>query len=239
MFESVEPGAVLFLHGVGLDPRLFDPLMALLPHRHTTAPLRTPYDRPAAPPAGVVAQATELAELLGGAADVTVVGVSGGATLALALAMLGPPGVVRIVAHEPLVGPLAPDLHAAITASAAALEATPGPDGVFEFLARLVGADTWAGLPAHAHRFAADHAGVVRAEARSFAAFAPSAAELAAISVPLVVTAGARSHPRRRAAAARLGDLAPVRTACIADAGHLVHIERPEAFAEVIEASAA
>lgn len=226
---------MLLLHGVGLDPRLFDPLLTMLTGP-ATAPLRPPYVLAGLAPGSVLAQAADLADSLADSRDVTVVGVSGGATIALALALLDPPGVTGIVAHEPLIGPLAPDLHEVVNVSADVLAATPGPDGVAEFLERLVGAEAWEALPVWAVAFAREHADVVRAEVPEFAAFAPDPAALAAIRVPVTVTTGAESHPRRHAAAAALAAAAPVRTEQIPGAAHLIHVDQPAAFAALIEA---
>lgn len=233
-FPSVEPGAVLLLHGVGLDPRLFDPLLDML-SGPTLAPLRPPY-ADAGPPGSVSDQAVALAEVLATTTDVTVVGVSGGATIALALAALDPPGLAAVVAHEPLVGPLAPDLHATVAASAARLAASRGASGVAEFLARLVGPEAWAALPPDAIEFARIHADVVRAEVPTFATFAPDVDRLAGSRVPVLVTTGGRSHRRRHDAAAALAGAAPIRTDTVAEAGHLVHVDQPARFAALIDA---
>jgi pimeloyl-ACP methyl ester carboxylesterase len=232
-FEPVEPGAVLFLHGVGLDPGLFAPMIAMI-DRPALAPLRRPYATRGSRVESVREQAAELAAALEPARDVTVVGVSGGATIGVALAMLDLPGVVGIVAHEPLIGPLAPELHASVEASAAQLAASDGPDAVPDFLARLVGATAWAGLTAEARSFAASHADVVRAEVPEFAAFAPTASELAAIRTRLVVSTGACSPARRHAAGERVAELARARHVVVAGAGHLAHVEQPGTFASLV-----
>jgi pimeloyl-ACP methyl ester carboxylesterase len=232
-FELVESGAVLFLHGVGLDPRLFAPMIAMV-SSPAMAPLRRPYATRSAPAESVRQQAAELAAALEPARDVIVVGVSGGATIAVALAMLDLRAVAGIVAHEPLIGPLAPELNASVEASAAQLATDHGPDAVPDFLTRLVGVPAWERLPAEARAFAADHADVVRSEVPAFAAFAPTAGELAAIRTRLVVSSGACSPARRHAAGARLAELAGARHVVVTGAGHLAHVEQPAAFASLV-----
>lgn len=227
-YPQVEPGAVLLLHGVGLGPQLFDRLRTMLTTT-SVAPLRPPY---AGGPVGSVAeQAADLAVALADTEGLTVVGVSGGATLALALAQLDPPGVDAIVAHEPLVGPLATELHAVVNVSAARLLATPGADGAVEFVGRLAGHSAWD------PDFARQHADVVRAEVPEFAGFAVDPDALAASGTPVLVTTGANSHARRHVAAAALAAVAPVRTATVSGSGHLVHVDRPPAFAALVEAA--
>jgi pimeloyl-ACP methyl ester carboxylesterase len=232
-FEPVESGAVLFLHGVGLDPRLFAPMIAMTPPP-AVAPLRWPYARRGTHPESVREQAAQLAAALERTLDVIVVGVSGGATIAVALAMYDLPGVAGVVAHEPLIGPLAPELHASVEASAAQLAADQGPDAVPEFLARLVGAPGWEALTAEARAFAVEHTDVVRSEVPGFAAFAPTADELATIRTRLVVSTGACSPPRRHAAGARLAELAGARHVVVAGAGHLAHVDQPATFASLV-----
>lgn len=236
-YAPVEPGAVLLLHGVGLDPRLFETMSTML-GSSAVAPLRSPYvpacrlDPAAA--AGVERQAAELAAAVAESRDVTVVGVSGGATLALALALLGPPGIVGVIAHEPLVGSIAPDLQSAVNSGAAELDSAAGAEGVVAFLARLIGQDAWNRLPGHAADFARRHTDVVRAEVPQFAAYEPDRRALATMRLPVVITTGSRSHARRHDAAEALARLAPVATTVVEDAGHLAHLDRPAAFADLI-----
>lgn len=163
-----------------------------------------------------------------------VVGVSGGATIALALAMTAPGGLRGVVTHEPLVGPLEPTLHRRIVEGAAALAATPGPDEVEAFLAGLYGRDTWSALPHEARRWARRHAGVVAQEVGAFAAFAPSPADLAAIAVPHLTTVGSRSGPERHRVADLLVGLGGADRRVVDGAGHLVVAERPGDYAVLV-----
>lgn len=240
--------SITLVHGVGLDPALFDELRAELLAEPTDAPTDSPslvvnvavrrgYDDGASPAATFDELLADVAAIVDRGAPTLLVGVSGGATLALAAAVSAMPGVVGVVAHEPLVGPLASDLHALVSASAAALAASSDPTAALAFVERLVGVDTWSRLPASARVFTERHADVVRAEVPLFLAFAPSADELASSAVPIVVTTGSASAPARHAAAAVLETHAGATARTVDGAGHLVHRERPSSFASIIRAA--
>ncbi len=166
-------------------------------------------------------------------------GVSGGATLVLALAMAAPSVVRAAVVHEPVFGPLAPDLHAALQAAAARLAASgAGPEGVLEFMAGLVGEERMAALPASGLAAIVGRCEVVRAEVPAFIEFAPTGADLARLAaVALVAGVGSTSPPWRRLAAAVLGDRAGATVEVIDGARHLPQLEAPEAFEKLIRAA--
>ena len=168
-------------------------------------------------------------------------GVSGGATLVLDLAMTAPSVVRAAVVHEPVFGPLAPDLHAALEAAAARLAASgTGPDGVLEFMAGLVGEDRLAALPPSARTAIEERYEVVRAEVPAFIGFAPTTADLAHLTdLALVATVGSASPRWRQLAAAVLGERAGARVEVIDGVRHLPQLEAPEAFEKVIRAAAA
>jgi pimeloyl-ACP methyl ester carboxylesterase len=238
---AIGPDVVL-LHGVGLDPRLFDPVLSMIPN--ASAPFRHRYghDRAGGARAAMASVEADAAELLdtvaAGRSDrpLVVVGVSGGATLALAMAAIGRSGLAGVIAHEPLVGPLAPELHALVVAAAAELAGGAGSiaDRAAAFVRRLVGEATWATLPPEARRFVGEHAAEVHAEVPLFAGYAPTVDDLAAIVPPLVVSTGERSHARRHQAAAALAALSPATQLVVRGAGHLVHWEQPVAFASMV-----
>lgn len=235
-----EPDVVL-LHGVGLAPCTFDPLLAMLPR--STAPLRRPYrpDRPAAPlPATIVDEAAELLAEIFDAGDparsTVVVGVSGGATLALAMASVGHPRLLGVVAHEPLVGPAAPALHRAVSDAAHTLATGPGsaPVRATQFVRGLVGEFTWARLPEEAVAFPGAHADAVHAEVPRFVRF-----ELppGGFVTPVTVSTGERSHERRRHAAQVL-EAAGAHSVVVPGAGHLAAWEQPATVVSLVTAEA-
>lgn len=240
--------SITLLHGVGLAPGLFDELVDGLLDELADEPtgssstvvnvaVRRGYDGRSLPAETFDDLLADVAAIVDRAAPTLLVGVSGGATLALAAALSAMPGVVGVVAHEPLVGPLAAELHALVSTSAAALAASPEPAAALAFVERLVGADTWSRLPAEARAFTERHVDAVQAEVPLFLAFAPSAEQLAACAVPIVVTTGAASPPARHAAAVVLERLAGVTVRAVDGAGHLCHWERPAAFASIIRSA--
>ncbi len=133
---------VVLVHGVGFGPGTFDAVVRHLVTRALQVRLVTrpgylagaPSPPAVAPPTlpSFQEQVSMLASVVTDAAGhrphrrpVTLAGCSGGATLALAVALRPTPGLTAAVLHEPLVGPAAPSLHAAITANAARLAETP------------------------------------------------------------------------------------------------------------------
>ncbi len=239
---------VVLVHGVGIGAWAFAEVAAALAADHRVlVPHRRGYGAGASgdvPASATVAEQVEdllaLAEARG-LTSATWVGVSGGATLVLALAMTAPSVVRAAVVHEPVFGPLAPDLHAALQTAAARLAASgAGPDGVLEFMAGLVGEDRMAALPASAREAIVDRCEVVRAEVPAFIEFAPTAADLGGLAaVALVAGVGATSPLWRRLAAAVLGERAGATVEVIEGARHLPQLEAPEAFEKVIRAASA
>lgn len=231
--------AILFVHGVGMSPAVFDSVRSACNTPRTAAPLRAPY-RTGASTISFESMVDDLASLAALEAPVLVVGVSGGATLALALACrLGTDaaveeaGVVGVVAHEPLVGPLAAELHAIITARAASLAESREAERAVDFVRDLIGVGTWEQLPGSVRDHALEHADVVRHEVSRFVEFAPTLAELRGIRVPLTVTVGS-SSPTARHEAARLLERASAARVQLVPGGHLACWEHPVAFAETI-----
>ena len=174
------------------------------------------------------------------AGRVDLIGVSGGATVALAALCAVPDAFGRVVLHEPLVGPLAPALHAAIVESSAELARDPSIDALCAFIRRLVGADTMERLDAGVIDGLVRAAATVRAEVPSFADFAPSTALLRRLTSNDVVTTvgGRREAPARQEAAQVLADLAGAAVVVLEGAGHLAQVDDPDALADVMGAGA-
>lgn len=234
----------MLVHGVGLGPEVMAACARLLALTGEVVVVHRPgYGALAAePPASLDDQVGRLAATLAAVAGDTgtpplLVGVSGGATLGLAL-VLRDPGLVSVaVLHEPLLGPLAPDLHAAVADRAAHLAATPGPDAVCAFVADLIGAPTWHTLGYDERDAVAERDGLVRAEVAAFAAFAPGAEALAALRdcpVRIVVSTGERSATPRRAASSVLATLAGAVPVTIPGCGHLAPVDAPVALTALV-----
>lgn len=237
----MSPPAVVLVHGVGVGPGSLRELSRLVGEAGYRAVVvhRPGYgDAADVPPAPVDEQVEQLAGLVSRTRPAAVIGVSGGATLAVLLAVRlassgSPP--VPILAHEPLIGPLAPALHGRVARAVAALPEPATAAAATGFLRGLVGDDTWSRLDPAERRFAAARPDVVATEARRFAAVAPSAAELVAVRRrgSLTTTIGSRGGPGRRGAAGVLRSLAGAAVTVVPGAGHLAHVDAPEAFATI------
>ena len=221
---------VYFLHGVGMWPGLYEPFLERF-SGVGLAPARPGYDdRP--PAGGFAAQISGVRAMLAEHGPGVLVGVSGGATVALAAAVERVEGVEGVVTHEPLVGPLVPELHELV--SAAAHDVHDGePARIDAFLWNLYG-PSWGDIGGNAERWVARHRLTVAREVAHFASFAPTLEALRSIAVPHVTTIGERSAQPRRDVADLLADCgAIVRT--VPECGHLVPLENPAAFAAAID----
>lgn len=243
---------VLLVHGVGVGPLVFDELAGAVAVAGFTAEVvhRPAYGLAGAQPwcapadqVGWLADRIAAPEPAGGApvagAPVAgVVGVGGGATLALLVAVrLAERGAsVPVVAHEPLLGPLAPALHHRTRRAVSALGPAGRPPRAVAttgYVRRLVGEATWARLPAAERDAVAGRSGLIADEARGFAGLAPTATDLARLrgSAGLTTTYGATSGGERRSAASVLSSLSRARVEVVPGAGHLAQVDAPAAFA--------
>lgn len=200
---------VLLVHGAATTSRVWDRVRGLLrddgldvvaPDRRSSGDL-----------------ATELAALADDADDAVVVGVSGGATLGLALASTDRL-LAAAVLHEPAVGSLVPGLLDHVVAGYTSA-------GVPGFGAALYG-PSW--TPAMAP---ADPDAVAR-DLGMFRRFEP--APLHPGQGPVVVTVGELSPPARHRAARALHDLLGVEVRVLPGTGHFVQHDEPEALVAVV-----
>jgi pimeloyl-ACP methyl ester carboxylesterase len=229
----------MLLHGAGLSPMLFDPVVEhlgeLVPDVQVVVPLRAGYvaGAPQARFADMVHDVIARARSVGRA---LLVGVSGGATLALAALLTGERSIVGALAHEPLIGPLAPELHRVVSGRAALLATTSGVEPVVDFVAGLVGSSTWATLPEGATEFVMAHHGVVRHEVPEFVGFTPTIGSIGSIHAPLTVSTGERSGPERHAAAAVIAGAGSPHVRCevVPDGGHLACWQRPADIVRIV-----
>lgn len=202
------------IHGAATTSRVWRYLLPLL-----TADGPQAVAVPDRPCTGDLAE--ETAALRPACAGAVVAGVSGGATLGLALVAAGVPAAA--VLHEPAVGSLLPGLLDRVRAAYAA-------GGVPAFARALYGS-AWTAAEAPA-----DPAAVSR-DLAMFTAFEPAAP--AEGMGPVVITVGERSPEIRHESAARLAAAFGFRVEVVPDAGHAVHLTHPDAFAAVISRTAA
>ena len=229
--------SIVLLHGVGLSPALFDPLIgelqAMSPAVPVSAPLRLGYRGDVAPH-DLAEGVTDLIAATHSLGHAIVVGVDAGASVALAAALTGARSLAAVVAHEPAVGPLAPALHRIVTERAQQLADTPGPDGMATFLTSFVGPDAWAAVPAEVRAFATEHEAAIRADVNALSGFALSAVAVAGLRTPVTVTTGQRSGGTRHAAAAALACVGRLRIEVVPGAGPLAPWEHAAEYARVV-----
>lgn len=223
---------VVLLHGVGFGPGTLAPVASALAGRARVLVVRRPVP---APGAALEHQAADtgavVTDYLGGEPHV-VAGVSGGATLALALAATGAP-LLGIVAHEPLLGAAAPALAALIRASHAALAA--GDIDPAAWYAGLVGERTWRSLDEGDRTATLGAHDDLVAETKPFVEWDPSNDDITALrSIPITSTVGKRSRIARWRAAADLHRLVGASVEVLPGTGHLVQFEAPNAFADAV-----
>lgn len=222
---------VVLIHGVGFGPATLAPLAAALePYARVEIPARRGYgDRAHLPPAASVADHVE--DILGmldesGVDRAVVAGMSGGATVALALALSRPERVVVAVAHEPAVGSLAPELRALVRRALT----EGGGSGLLRVLA---GAETWGKLPGAVAAKLEGSRELVEADAAAFLAFEPWLAD-GPTPPPLVCSVGERSSELRFTIARRLVARTGALLAVVPGCGHLPQLDNPAAFARLI-----
>lgn len=226
------PGVVL-LHGVGVGPGSFAPVADALIDRHRVVVVH----RPGAPgeAADLGAHADQIAAVIEArlGTGARLVGVSGGATLGLVLALRHPDLCGSYVLHEPLLGRLAPALHHRFQAAAAT---ATDDDAALAVVIAVMGPDTWAALGPDGQAAARRQSTRWREEIAMFASFDPTPEALRGIARPVLTTVGGRSGPERVAAAEVLAELAGATVRTVPGAGNAAQLDAPRAFAELIAA---
>jgi 3-oxoadipate enol-lactonase len=227
------PPHVLLVHAGGLDGRMWHPLAERLKdgYRLHMPDLRGHGDTPL--PAEEFANAEDLVRLLDGLRikRTAVVGASFGGWVALQLATLAPDRVsgLALMASAFDLDDWSPELEAFRTEEEALLEAGD-VDGAVE-----LGLRTWVREPAIADlvadmsRAAFERQQGVEAKVRELPV------DLGAIAVPTLALSGGRDFPDF----ARIADLIAAEVpdaerAEIADAGHLIALERPDETAALL-----
>ncbi len=198
------------MHGTATSPAVWDRLVPYLEGYDVQTPQR--------PRTGdLVREADWLADLARGS---WLVGMSGGATLGLAVVAGGTP-LAGAVLHEPAVGSLCPDLLAPV---AAAFDR-----GGTQGLARALYGDSW--TPSMVETDDPTTA----AELAMFREFEPGPPSAAAGEV--VVTVGASSPEPRHRAARALAERWGYATRPVPGAAHFAAWDHPQAFAGVVRAA--
>ena len=224
---------IVLLHGVGAGPDTFAELATRLADGHRVLIIERPGGDGAVVPLANQAAAVADTMVTLGAVGGLVVGVSGGATLAVLLGVEHREVVGGLVAHEPLLGPLVPPLHECF--AAAAERARRGEREAMEVVQSLLGSRTWQELDPSARARIAAGASRARGEIPLFAGFSPTVEELQSLhGLPLLTTVGERSDPARFDVAAVLAALAGAQLAVVPGAGNAVQLDAPAAFADAI-----
>jgi pimeloyl-ACP methyl ester carboxylesterase len=232
---------VVLLHPAGFGAPILDEVAALLAADvEVIVPERRGYGASAglAPSPSVEDTADDLAALLDqlGLDQVTVVGVSAGATLTLAFALRHPDRTAAALSHEPLLGPIAPTLHEIVMGRIVALleDTDDEATDVSVFMSELVGTPTWNRLDPSARDDVRHNAATTRREVALFPAFAVDGDQIGRLAARGVVSSiGVRSGPARQEVAdvLRAHGMA-VRE--IDDAGHLPVVDAPATFADLV-----
>lgn len=230
--DTGEGPALVLVPGVGVGGWSFGATAAALAERHRVVVVRRRVR------SDVRAQVDDLRRIVGELGPAGVVGVDGGGTVALGLAMCAPSGLGAVVAHEPLIGPLAPALHAAACEMRDRLLHEDGYGGA-GFVAELAGVRTWNRIdPRHRAEIALMGPDIT-ADIVALCEFAPTHRELsAARGARLVVSHGRRSGVARRSPSLVLARHAGASVVQISECGHLPQLDNPSGLAAVVRASA-
>lgn len=202
---------LVLVHGTATTPRVWDRLIPYLGECEVSAPER--------PRTGDLD--LELEWLAGLVADAWLVGLSGGATLGLALATQGG-ALAGAVLHEPAVGSLVPDLLAPMQTAFA--------DGGTAAFARTLYGRSWTVDLCGVGSWLDDD--VTARELEMFAGFEPTAP--APRTSPVVVTVGENSPPLRHEAADALEARFGFTVREVPGASHFAPHDAPERFATVL-----
>ena len=199
--------SILLVHGAATAAAVWEPMLALMGDLDVLA-----VERPCSGDLD-----TELAALAPLAEGAFVVGVSGGATLTLALAA-SPVTLAGGIAHEPAVGSLVPGLLAPMAAAFA-------EGGTPRFAQALYG-------PRWRPELGPVDPGAVARELSMFRAFEPAPARPG--QGPVLVTVGSDSPAPRHAAGSALESRLGYETAVLPGCRHFLPQENPEALVRLI-----
>ena len=233
---------VLFVHGVGLGPETFADAVDAATNRGHAASVHVRRGYDTRPPTDSfdqhLADLTATVDVLVAEhGPVVVAGVSGGATLALALAATsGERARHTTVVHEPLLGPLAVEQHDRVVASIEAFRSSNDSYGFEGFMRRLVTPGTWDQLSEPIRASARRHAPSARVEVRGFTDFSIGPRALHASARTTTWSIGTCSPPWRHDASA-VGAAHGLQVRRV-DACHTPQIESVDEWIEIIEEAA-
>lgn len=230
---------VVLVHGFTQTRRSWQPLLPRLAARHHVVAVDAPaHGRSASHRTDLVEGAALLGETGGRAA---YVGYSMGGRLTLHLALQRPELVERVVLVGATAGLDTDDERTARRQADEALARDLERDGLDAFLERWLANPLFATLPTDAAALEDRKENTVEGLADSLRRTGagtqrPSWDDLAALPMPALLVAGARDE-KFTALAHRLAEAwgGPARVALIDDAGHACHLERPDAFLDVVE----
>ncbi len=226
---------VALVHGVGFGPSTFASVARELRRSGPVVMIeRRGYGTRAAlaPPDRVEDHVDDLVDALdtAGIQRAVVAGCSGGATVALAAALMVPHRAIAALVHEPAVGSLAPELSDLIAATVAV-------GGGRALVRALAGPQTWARLTTDQTAQLDARAELVEADARAYVAWDPDLRDIAA-AAPVTTTVGERSTLLPHAAARRLHERTGAQVLVLPGCGHLAQLDAPVAWAAIIAAVA-
>lgn len=224
---------IVLLHGVGVGPATFDATARHLASDHRVLVPERPGDSFGAVPLAEQADAVAAAILEHSAGGARLVGVSGGATLGLVVALRHRTSIGSLVLHEPLLGRLVPSLHERF--NAAARQAGQGDDSALEVVRLVLGAPTWERLDVVTRVAIEAEAPRARHEVSVFAAFDPTVEEIASLAgLPMLTTVGSESPPERHEVVLVLERLAGAERAVLEGSGNAAQIDAAKPFADLV-----
>lgn len=171
-------------------------------------------------------------------APCVVVGSSGGARIVVDLLRRHPELIQGAVVSEPPIGALCPDAFAAMIGDVAPAvqqaAVTDGPRSAVDAFFAALCPGLWTAIDESVKDRYRDNADMLFADL-GMPAYQIGEADAAAIDVPVLVVAGAHSHPALRAGARTLaGWLGDARFIEL-DSGHVTYAEQPEEFAGAVD----
>jgi 3-oxoadipate enol-lactonase len=217
----MSPTPLLLLHAAGTDPRMYDALRAELGGDYEiVAPLMG------------VAPATEALAAID-APRMIVAGTSFGGHVALQVATAAPERIAGLVlfAASLLEGEPSPELRAYWAEEERLVEGGDLDAGVELSVGMWIREPAVAGLAAEMFRDGYVHDLALEAQGE----YVELPVDLAAITAPTIAVSGGLDLPDFAAAADRIvAGVAGARREVVADAGHMIPLERPRAAADIV-----
>ena len=238
--NAVDPDAVVLLHGFAQTSRCWRPLVDRLGHRRTIVALDLAGHGPEpAAPRSLADDADRVCELGGPG---TYLGYSLGGRVALHAALRHPEAVRRLVLVSATAGIEDERDRAARRASDDALATRIEEHGVDAFVDEWLRNPLFAGLSADAQFVAERRVNTAAGLAGSLRMAGTGSQDplwdrLSELAMPVLVLAGA-DDPKFADFAERMASLigANATLVIVGDAGHSVHLEQPDAVADVLDA---